>query len=376
MCTIIAKNHFIGKNFDSVVNTGMIFTNKRGLIKTAAIFPPEIPLEWVSLYGSITFSQSGKEYPVCGMNECGLVVEQATLKSTVYPDQDGNPAASSLEMTQFLLDTCSNIGQALDALARAVIVTTSWPVHFALFDREGNRVIVEFLKGEKKIYQEKSSESIVMDNTEYLQRNCLLELRTVGEVFETLDELRARDTIWSAVYDLNGMKIHIRSGENSEEILIQLDQADFSPQSKNLLLDLKEKELCWSSFNEERNRMLLHDFFYHPVIAEQMKVPEKEPLIDFMVNQSKSYDITNGIVLRFLEGERIKQIPIKETHKRYVLKYLASKFEIGMEYSEGQVNAVIDKWHTFGDYFILRRELIDSGLLKRLPNGSKYWRNQ
>ena len=80
------------------------------------------------------------------------------------------------------------------------------------------------------------------------------------------------------------------------------------------------------------------------------------------------------IVLRFLEGEKIRQLPVKRAHKLLVLKYLASKFEIGIEYTEGQVNAIIDDWHTFGDYFILRRELIDSDLLKRLPNGSKYWR--
>ena len=82
----------------------------------------------------------------------------------------------------------------------------------------------------------------------------------------------------------------------------------------------------------------------------------------------------NAIMVRFLDGEQIGQLPAKETHKSLILKYLAAKFEIGKEYTEGQVNAIIDEWHSFGDYFILRRGLIDSGLLKRLPNGSKYWR--
>ncbi len=85
-------------------------------------------------------------------------------------------------------------------------------------------------------------------------------------------------------------------------------------------------------------------------------------------------DETEMIVKRFLDGEKIKQIPVKETYKYYVLEYLASKFEPGKEYTEKQVNVIIDEWHTFGDYFVLRRELIDSGLMKRLPNGSKYWR--
>jgi len=91
-------------------------------------------------------------------------------------------------------------------------------------------------------------------------------------------------------------------------------------------------------------------------------------------DQAKSCDTVSEIVLRFLEGERIKQLPAKRVHKLAVLKYLASKFETGKDYTEAQVNVTIDEWHTFEDYFILRRELIDSGLLKRLPNGSNYWR--
>lgn len=85
-------------------------------------------------------------------------------------------------------------------------------------------------------------------------------------------------------------------------------------------------------------------------------------------------DKINEIVLRFLDGELIKQLPVKPAYKRYVLQYLASKFEPERDYTEAEVNAIIEHWHTFGDYFILRRELIDSGLLKRLPNGSRYWR--
>lgn len=84
----------------------------------------------------------------------------------------------------------------------------------------------------------------------------------------------------------------------------------------------------------------------------------------------------NQIMVRFLDGERIKQLPVKETYRRLVLEYLASKFQIGEAYTEGQVNAIIEEWHTFGDYFVLRRELIDRGLLKRLSDGSKYWREQ
>lgn len=88
----------------------------------------------------------------------------------------------------------------------------------------------------------------------------------------------------------------------------------------------------------------------------------------------KNCDKADEVVLRFLDKGRIKQLPVRAAYRLVVLRYLASKFETGKVYTEAEVNAIIDEWHTFGDYFVLRRELIDNCLLKRLPNGSKYWR--
>jgi len=56
------------------------------------------------------------------------------------------------------------------------------------------------------------------------------------------------------------------------------------------------------------------------------------------------------------------------------LGYLIDKFEQGREYTEREVNEVLSAWHAFGDHSLLRRALCDAGLLKRLPDGSRYWR--
>jgi len=79
----------------------------------------------------------------------------------------------------------------------------------------------------------------------------------------------------------------------------------------------------------------------------------------------------------FLDGEgRIKQLPVKFTKRLLVLEYLAAKFSSDRNYAEKEVNEIIDCWHTFGDYFILRRELIDNHLLCRTPNGERYWKEK
>lgn len=79
----------------------------------------------------------------------------------------------------------------------------------------------------------------------------------------------------------------------------------------------------------------------------------------------------------FLDGDgRIKQLPVPNRTKIPVLEYLAGKFEPGRTYTEKEVNATISAWHTFGDYFILRRLLIDYGMMERVPDGSRYWVNE
>jgi hypothetical protein len=83
-------------------------------------------------------------------------------------------------------------------------------------------------------------------------------------------------------------------------------------------------------------RKLINGFFHHPVISEIMKLADPEAMVDFIAERAKSYDRTIEIVLRFLEGERIRQLPTKGAHRLIVLKYLASKFETGRDYTEGR----------------------------------------
>lgn len=82
-----------------------------------------------------------------------------------------------------------------------------------------------------------------------------------------------------------------------------------------------------------------------------------------------------GNIERFLDDKgRIKIWPAKKDLKVEILSYLASKFEYNCFYNEKEVNSIINEWHTFEDYFLLRRGLIDYKLLFREKDGSKYWR--
>ena len=79
-------------------------------------------------------------------------------------------------------------------------------------------------------------------------------------------------------------------------------------------------------------------------------------------------------IQRFLDEEgRVKTWASKSTTKLEILQYVAEKFEKDRIYTEKEVNAIIDRWHTFGDYFLIRRELVDHSLLARTTNGAQYW---
>lgn len=73
---------------------------------------------------------------------------------------------------------------------------------------------------------------------------------------------------------------------------------------------------------------------------------------------------------------KIKTWPSKHKLKQQVAEYIADKFEFNHFYTEKEVNNLIEQYHTFGDYFLIRRELIERRLLLRTNNGSKYWRKE
>ena len=73
---------------------------------------------------------------------------------------------------------------------------------------------------------------------------------------------------------------------------------------------------------------------------------------------------------------RIVILPRKPIKQLLVLTFLASKFEAGRVYGEKEVNQILNVNHDFNDSALLRRELIDKGLLERTDDGKKYWRER
>lgn len=81
-------------------------------------------------------------------------------------------------------------------------------------------------------------------------------------------------------------------------------------------------------------------------------------------------------IAKFLDHQgRVIQLPAKGRTLRPVLQYLAHFFSEGEQYTEKQVNEVLQEWCRV-DVFSARRALIDMGYLARKPDGAAYWREK
>jgi hypothetical protein len=68
----------------------------------------------------------------------------------------------------------------------------------------------------------------------------------------------------------------------------------------------------------------------------------------------------------------IKHLPSQPGKLKIILAYLVQAFSPGLDYSEREVNTILRRFHV--DVSGLRRDLVDTDLLSRERDGSRYWR--
>lgn len=77
----------------------------------------------------------------------------------------------------------------------------------------------------------------------------------------------------------------------------------------------------------------------------------------------------------FLDAEgKLTAWPSKRSKRLLVMEYLVQKFESDKTFTEKEVNDILNSWHTFGDWAVLRRALVDYGFLTRDRAGLAYRR--
>lgn len=90
----------------------------------------------------------------------------------------------------------------------------------------------------------------------------------------------------------------------------------------------------------------------------------------------KMKEIPKDIKNFFDEEGRLEVWPGKRKKQLLTLEFIAGLFQVGREYTEKEINELLEKVHTFNDAALLRRELFELGYLNRKKDGSSYWKDR
>jgi hypothetical protein len=262
---------FLAKNLDWPVGEGLIFVNKRDVVKEAFGGSHSAALRWTSKYGSVTFNQFGREFPLGGINEAGLAIEELS-SSAEYPPPDDRACLNELQWIQYHLDTCRSVKDVLKRASRLRISKHLFELHYLIADRKGNAAVVEFNGGQMAVYSGDTLPVAVLSNNPYaeslrylrLHRGfggerrisrgtgsserfvraavALREYRMLGQpplldhAFVALKSLAQEDTQWSIVYNIPRRLVFFKTREHRRFKIIPLEGLDFSCRSPALML--------------------------------------------------------------------------------------------------------------------------------------------
>ncbi len=76
------------------------------------------------------------------------------------------------------------------------------------------------------------------------------------------------------------------------------------------------------------------------------------------------------------EQGQLVALPAKHKKRLKAYYFLATKLESGKQYTESELNDLLNQWAVFGDPATLRRELYNKYLLNRTNDCGQYWREE
>jgi penicillin V acylase-like amidase (Ntn superfamily) len=267
--------HYVfGRNYDWSTDAGMICTNARGLYKTS-MSEQGNQVSWTSVFGSVTFNQFGKEFPMGGMNEAGLVVEVMWMDGSQYPEADDRAALNALQWIQYQLDNYSTVSEVINADRILRISQANPPLHFLIADSTGKAATIEFIKGKQQVHvgdnlkwpaltnssyemlmssqgqkMDQASGSYMDNSAERFGKACgMIDKFKVNDsnadmvdyAFEILDTVKVPGfTQWSIAYDITERKVHFRTSRHREIKNITLKNINFDCEAPSLTLNLNQ----------------------------------------------------------------------------------------------------------------------------------------
>ncbi len=332
-CTSFCINNdhqvFAAKSYDWHIGEGYLIKNNRGLKKTGFPFSTKHKVSWVSKYGSMTFNQYGKEFPIGGINEAGLVVEALWLSETKYPKSPRKGYISELEWVQYQLDNFGSIEEVIAALPDIMIIPVGGALHFFIVDENGASAVVEFLNN-KIIVNRKTDRHQAITNDNYHDSQQYTDKRnkyksafpckkslcryktacqataslakqtpTPHQLFEVMDKVKIDGyTKWNIVYDICNRTIHFRSVNHPTIKKVEMGTFDYSPSSQVVFHDI----------NSAANTNITHDFRPLTKEANLAMIEYTLPLVDVQLPFQPINDHQMRQSIALVKSDRLKAV--------------------------------------------------------------------
>lgn len=267
-----------GSNYDNDKPEGMVFINKRGILKSG--FMPGTTgqiAQWKSKYASVSFTVIGYQLAWAGMNEKGLVMSTMALSETRNPKPDERPPLHSPHWMQYMLDNCSSVKEVIATDPKVRILETV--DHYLVTDRTGDSAVIEFLDGRMVVYTGEDLQLAALTNSTYSESidflnkgvmglkerdgirmitSSLRRFRIVADrvkafhsagttrhavkyAFETLEKVAENGTLWSIVFDTKDLKVYFRTRSHRPIRYLSLNDFDLSCHTPDMMMDIHEK---------------------------------------------------------------------------------------------------------------------------------------
>jgi len=264
------------------VSDALLVVNKRNVSKTALIDPEDDgePASWVSKYSSITFNFLGREFPITGMNEAGLVVDALTFYIAEYSMADSRPYVNGIQWVQYQLDNFGTVQEVIanDSQLRITFSSGAHPLFYLVCERMGRCAVIEFIEGKMIYYTDENMPVKVLAGPGEYDYAKFIEFWEQGElpthdrfdsvhrfvvaanmvtnydpmtsesavdyVFDILSNVEMwlyerLITRWRIVYDIINLTIYYHTIENQQTRYFDLNSFDFSCKTPVKVLDIE-----------------------------------------------------------------------------------------------------------------------------------------
>ena len=306
----------LAKNLDWPISDGIIFVNERGEERQSLCASRGEKLTWTATYGSVTLNQFGRGFPLGGMNEAGLVVEELSYSPSQYPAPDERAALPDMQWIQYQLDNHSTVQHVIESDAFLRPTRLIAHLHFMVADRSGAVAVIEFLEGRMVYYTGEQLPAPALSNNsyenliKYLGRHAgfggerlvsdgpesqerfvraatmlknkppLDNAANIDYAFKILNNVAQHDTQWRIVYDVQRLQIYFRYQAEEQRAQLNFKTMNFD-QSLHLPIQAYAGDVtkAFETYEPQTNIELLENVFQQLVDLDELDNKTAQHLI-------------------------------------------------------------------------------------------------